>query len=320
MDSSYAHLMEVAGPLEKERIDNKEIALQQREHEAILQAAWNCNLKVLEGLVAQAKTGDLGSRVSGPGYGAAHFAAALGNLEILELLLANGIDKNDRDADGNSPLIWVVTSDGPEEMLEALVDHGASINLKNFVGESALSLACQRGFAHKAEYLLENGADPNNGNLDGATPLHAAAALGDVALIDLLVRWGAHVNAVDDEGDSPLHWAVRETKYATAQRLIELGADLSLANEDGENPVELMLACGDQALAKQLVVFAGAAKPVTHVSQQKPFVSSEPAVVLPNDDAAMTDEMEHALKGLSVQERRMRTASFGGFPDHVVLY
>jgi ankyrin repeat protein len=279
-----------------------------------LQAAWNCNLRVLEGLVEQAKAaggrGVASAGDSGPGYGPAHFAAALGNLEVLELLLSNGIDKNERDADGNSPLIWVVSSDGPDELLESLVDHGASINLKNFVGESALSLACQRGLARKAEYLLENGADPNAPNLDGATPLHHAAALGDVALIALLVRWGAHVNSVDDEGDSPLHWAVREDKPEAAQRLIEMGADVSLANEDGENPIELVLACGDQAFADRLVVFAGN-KPAAHSS-----FAAEPAAA----DVEMHDEMARGLKTLSVHE--LRTVSFGGglLASNVVIY
>jgi len=323
------HVMGAAGPLyfdNEERNDHHydncdNDAPSTREHNAILQAAWNCNLRVLEGLVEQAKCagahgGAAFGASSGPGYGAAHFAAALGNLEVLELLLANGIDKNDRDADGNTPLIWVVTSNGPDELLESLVDHGAGVNLKNFVGESALSLACQRGFTGKAEYLLENGADPNAHNLDGATPLHAAAALGDAALVALLVRRGAHVNAVDDEGDSPLHWAVREDKPDTAQRLIELGADVSLVNEDGENPIELVLSCGDQALADQLVVFAGA-KPVT-VCAPRSF-ATEPVAC----DVEMGDEMASELKTMSVKDlEELRTASFGGrLPmGNVVIY
>jgi len=134
-------------------------------------AAWNSNLKVLEGLLEQVKRGG----VSPTGYGPTHFAASMGNVEVLEFLLASGVDKNERDSDGNSALMWVVASDGAEEMLDSLVDHGADINLQNFNGETALFVACSRGLANKAEYLLDNGADANIANLDGATALHAAA-------------------------------------------------------------------------------------------------------------------------------------------------
>jgi len=286
--------------------DGKEAPCPTWEREAILQAAWNSHVKVLEGLLEQSKAnGGTTAASSTIGYGPTHFAAALGNLGVLELLLANGIDKDERDAEGNSPLIWVVTSDGPEEMLESLVDHGASINLHNFAGESALSLACQRGFASKAEYLLENGADSNSSNIDGATPLHAAAALGDAALVALLVRWGAHVNAVDHEGDSPLHWAVREDKHVAAQRLIELGADLRLANDDGENPIELLLACGDKDAADSLLRFARAKPAIRSVERFAVAHAFTDSVVMTGSE----DEVE-VLKTLSAKDlEELRTAA-----------
>lgn len=186
------------------------------------------------------------------GYGPIHFAASLGNVGLVDYLLNAGFDKDERDRDGNSPLMWVLAYDGHEELMDSLVDHGASVNIQNFLGESPLFLACQRGMLSKANYLLDNGADVNVMNLDGAFPLHTAAARGDTELISLLVKYGAHINAADDEGDSPLHWAVREGNVKAACLLVHLGADVNFQNEDGESPLDLALCTNDKELARDL--------------------------------------------------------------------
>jgi len=221
-------------------------------YEEVCMAAWNSNLKVLEGLLEQVRKGG----VSSTGYGPTHFAASLGNVEVMEFLLASGVDKNERDVDGNSALMWVVSSDGSEDLMDCLVDQGANVNLQNFVGETALFTACARGLEDKVEFLLENGADVHIANLDGATPLHAAAGLGDASLIGLLVRYGASVNAGDDEGDSPLHWAVREGKMEAVQALLQLGASIMQCNEDGESVLELALSSDDEPMAKHLAAIS----------------------------------------------------------------
>jgi len=184
------------------------------------------------------------------GYGPVHFAASLGNVELLDSLLAAGCDKNERDQDGNSPLMWVIMYDGKEDLLDSLVDHGASVNSQNFLGESPLFLACRKGSYSKAQYLLENGGDVNVVNLDSASPLHAAAAEGDSELISLLCKYGAHINAVDDECDSALHWAVREGQLKVASLLVQLSADVFLSNEDGETPLDLAVCYGEKEMVR----------------------------------------------------------------------
>jgi len=208
--------------------------------------AWNDNLRFLGKLIERLRRGE------DVGYGPCHFAASLGNVDMLELLLSKGADKNERDREGNCPLVWIIANDGAEELMEALVDHGASVNVQNFVGESPLYLAVQRSLHDKVNYLLENGADVAVRNLDGATPLHAAAAAGDEEIISLLVKYGAFVNAVDDEGDSPLHWAVRESQAEAACLLGQLGADPHLKNEDDESPLDLAACLGELGMAKSL--------------------------------------------------------------------
>ncbi len=218
---------------------------------AICMAAWNNNLRVLQGLVEQQRQG--GSASSLLGYGPLHFAASLGNVDILNFLLESGLDMNARDKDGSSPLMWIVASDGDMELMEALVDHGADVNVQNFVGETALFVAAQRGLFDKVEYLLENGANVHITNLDGATALHAAAANGCEDIVLCLIKYGAHLNIRDDEGDTPLHWAVREGNLEATRMLLNCGTNIDATNNDDETPLSLAICCEDQSMIKCLI-------------------------------------------------------------------
>jgi len=248
---------------------------------------WNDNLRFLERLI---ETRRLGVDV---GYGPCHFAASLGSVDMLEFLLSKGADKNERDREGNCPLVWIIANDGAEELMEALVDHGASVNMQNFVGESPLYLAVQRNLSDKVSYLLENGADVAVRNLDGATPLHAAAAAGADEIISLLVKWGAHVNAVDDEGDSPFHWAVRESQGNTACLLGQLGADPNLKNEDDESPLDLAVCLGELVLARHLVQN----KPSTNNNNNLAFKPLPELVPDEQTSGFHADEAKDAMRG-----------------------
>eukprot|EP00005_Dracoamoeba_jomungandri_P006016 CAMPEP_0174262352 /NCGR_PEP_ID=MMETSP0439-20130205/12924_1 /TAXON_ID=0 /ORGANISM="Stereomyxa ramosa, Strain Chinc5" /LENGTH=315 /DNA_ID=CAMNT_0015347047 /DNA_START=80 /DNA_END=1027 /DNA_ORIENTATION=+ len=210
-------------------------------------AAWLNNLRVLEGLVEQVNNEQMVA-----GYGPLHFAAALGNLDIVEFLLENGVDKNLRDKDGNTALMWVIASDKKTEIMEALVDHGASLNAQNFAGETALSIAVKFGLTEKVRYLLNSGASPNTANLEGSSPLHIASGRGDEEMMMLLIRYGAHVNATDDEGDSALHYAVREGHLNAVRLLCKCGANVAHKNDDGEDPLEFAICFGEERIAQQL--------------------------------------------------------------------
>jgi len=251
--------------------------------------AWNDNLRFLEKLINRIRMGE------DVGYGPCHFAASLGSVDMLELLLAKGADKNARDREGNCPLMWIIANDGAEELMEALVDHGASVNIQNFVGESPLFLAVQRNLHDKVSYLLENGADISTRNLDGAGPLHAAAANGDIDVISLLVKYGAHVNATDDEGDSPLHWAVREGQTKAAYLLGQLGADANLKNEDDESPLDLATCIGELAMAKNLA-FSQTKGSLGLSDTNMPF-KSLPELIPDEQASGFREEAKDAMRG-----------------------
>jgi len=159
---------------------------------------------------------------------------------------------NVRDKNGNSPLMWAAAQ-GNEKLVENLIDHGAAVNMQNFVGETALFLAAARGFDKICRLLMENGAESRFATMDGTFPVHIAAAGGHLEVLKTLISHGAFINVVDEEGDSPLHYAVREGRKEVVVFLVNsCGADFGIKNEDLESPLDLANEMDEKAIVEFL--------------------------------------------------------------------
>jgi len=192
------------------------------------------------------------------GYTELHQVAFMGSAnERMVVENAPYDNLNRRDHNGNTPLMWAA-SEGNEQLVEALLDQGALVNIQNFVGETALFLAAARGFDKICALLIENGGDTRLATVDGASPLHMAAACGHLEIIKLLTTRGAYVNSVDEEGDCALHYSVREGQRASVELLVKhFGADHNLKNDDNETPLDLAIELGETAIADFLSKFNG---------------------------------------------------------------
>src|SRR5262245_60094960 len=76
--------------------------------------------------------------------------------------------------------------------------------------------------------LLKQGASVNLADADGTTALHWASYRDDVASADLLIRAGANVNAVNDLGATPLWTASLNGSVAMVRTLLDAGANPNL--------------------------------------------------------------------------------------------
>lgn len=81
--------------------------------------------------------------------------------------------------------------DGHTEMVRALLEHGASPNLRAGNSETALMWAVDGGYLDIIMLLLEAGADPNITGDGYRTSLMSAARNGHTDIVKLLLEAGA---------------------------------------------------------------------------------------------------------------------------------
>ncbi|MBS1829215.1 MAG: ankyrin repeat domain-containing protein [Acidobacteria bacterium] len=121
-----------------------------------------------------------------------HDAAANGCLEVVELLLAIGVDANVTDRGGHTPLYAVANECGAPsgpDVVRALVRAGADSNACGGVTRATpLHMAARRGFVEVAEALLAHGANPSARDKKGDTPLQRARNCRQETMVRLLSR------------------------------------------------------------------------------------------------------------------------------------
>ncbi|GHU16644.1 hypothetical protein FACS189472_02140 [Alphaproteobacteria bacterium] len=191
-----------------------------------------------------------------------HKAAADGNAEDIETLLARGADVNAKDSNGRTPLHKAAAS-GHLKEAELLLTYGASIFAKNKYDSTPLDEAKDFGRANIVQILQElknaseelllsavdwqpedidpllaKGADVNAKDGKDNTPLHLAAIYGPTEVAELLLDRGADVYAKNNKGNTPLHLAAKSGQTEIARLLLTNGADVNAKGTlDRDNPI-----------------------------------------------------------------------------------
>jgi len=97
-------------------------------------------------------------------------AAFSDNLEMLKLLLANGVDMNYKDRDGKCAIFQARTA----RVVDFLVDNGTDVDCKSKVGHTAIFMVSRE---EAAQAMLKHGADVNVKDNHGRTPLDVQMTL-----------------------------------------------------------------------------------------------------------------------------------------------
>lgn len=101
-------------------------------------------------------------------------SARLGNLDVLEKLLALGADPCLQNADGNGAL-WFACFADSEVCAKRLIDAGAPLDTRNVNGATALIYCASAGKTPLVRLLLDAGANMTLMTLDDFTALELAA-------------------------------------------------------------------------------------------------------------------------------------------------
>lgn len=121
------------------------------------------------------------------------------SMEMLELMLENGVDLHEVDSDGISALDMAIKFKR-KEVIQFCVDRGFDLNItKRKSGITPVMLAACFSDIEMMEMLLNNGGDVNVADRSGMAPKDYAKKLGQKKMLDFLDEQGAKFNAYPNE-------------------------------------------------------------------------------------------------------------------------
>ncbi|HTC32016.1 MAG TPA: ankyrin repeat domain-containing protein [Bryobacteraceae bacterium] len=179
------------------------------------------------------------------------------NLNQLKALLDEKANANVADDHDITPLMYAAEI-GSLEAMRLLLDHGADVNAQNGFGSTALMWSVSD--AAKVRLLLDHGAEVNTTARTGRTALIIAAFTNPSAeVVRLLLAKGAKVDVMDKRHVTPLNGATFGNDTATVRLLLEAGADMDTPDTFiGLTP--LMNAAGNRNVEATKLLLAKGAK------------------------------------------------------------
>ncbi len=185
-------------------------------------------------------------------------AAERGRLDIVRLMVERGADTSIRY---HWTALEAAAFSGNDAIVEYLLSRGASTQVTNHDGKSALSQAVEFGHIATARILQAHGARPT---------LLDAAAMGDERAVRDMLQGGVDIEATDRYGETALMRAARSGLADAARLLLKCGACVDARRRasdpqdgsDGETP--LMIAAshaGPESDAVLNILLGGGANP-----------------------------------------------------------
>jgi ankyrin repeat protein len=170
-----------------------------------------------------------------PGKTALHLAATNGKADVVQMLIEKGASVNAVTTYNETPL-HLASQFGHLEPVESVIKEAVSVNAVTTDNKTTLHLT--RNLKTMA-LLIEKGASVNAVTTNNKTPLHLASRYGYLETVALLIEKGASVNAVSTDNETPLHLATQIRDLETIELLIEKGASVNAVSTDNETPLHL---------------------------------------------------------------------------------
>lgn len=179
---------------------------------------------------------------------------------LLNRFLEGGIDLNQKDNSGRTPLYAAIESyqtpsagenqEQANNLLEQLLAHKPLINTADHSGLTPLHLAIKLEKLELAQRLIDLGADIKVSDKQANTPLHYAAQVyNSQNLIKTLHAKGAYLDAINTDGNSAIFFSANTDILQTFK---DLGANLNLYNKNNESIITFFTSKEDKNLGLAL--------------------------------------------------------------------
>lgn len=173
--------------------------------------------------------------------------------KALKILQRDPASANIADEYGNYPLHLAVYNEN-EELLEAIINAGAQLELHDFDEATPLLSALEIGNAAIVKILLNSGADAT---IRGSTGQGALAYDLDTETQKLLIEKGASVNIADDAGITPLMRTMQNNNVDKVKLLVEHGADFSARDHENLTVLHYAASSGNLYLVMMAIAMKG---------------------------------------------------------------
>lgn len=156
-------------------------------------------------------------------------AAYVGHLDAVLQLIRGGAHINLVSRDRNESALHIAVSRGHFDVVSALIDHNADVNLLPSSLYSPLFVATQNGHHRIVERLLSAGANISVANIDGITPIMMAALKGYSKVLHILLHYATPdtVNILNKQGESALILSIISGHIPNVEALIKAGGDVN---------------------------------------------------------------------------------------------
>jgi ankyrin repeat protein/L-ascorbate metabolism protein UlaG (beta-lactamase superfamily) len=190
-----------------------------------------------------------------------------------------------------------------DQLRSLLAQHPDWLNQQDYLGFTPLNIACREGHRDMVVALLDMGADMNLGDVDNSQPIHLAAQMGHIEIVEELLRRGAGINEQDNNGGTPLLFSVFR-QQAMAEYLIDRGADINIANNIGFTPLFYTVIAGNEELLKTLIEKGADVSPalesgIVPLHSAASYGRTEIARILLENGAKVDAKTEHGETPLS---------------------
>ncbi|MEA1954319.1 MAG: ankyrin repeat domain-containing protein [Campylobacterota bacterium] len=129
------------------------------------------------------------------------------------------------DYDEISPFFYAIRKYASMDMLELMLENGVDLHEVDSDGISALDMAIKFKRKEVIQFCLDRGFDLNiSKRRSGITPVMMAACFSDIEMMELLLNNGGDINVSDKSGMAPKDYAKKLGQKKMLEFLDEKGA------------------------------------------------------------------------------------------------